>query len=359
MGWNIETVDSGGNVGYACSIAIASGNYAHIAYCDTTNSKLKYAYRDSGGWNFENAADFNAVDQSTLVFDASGYPHIVCCDSPNYDLNYVYKDGTGWHWEKPDESGNTGRMPSLALDALGYPHVSYYDAAANYLNYAYKNGTGWHIEAVALYDLNHNATRTTRIALGSDGYPRIAYTDTRITARVYFAYKDGDGWHAEQVSDYSSPDYGRAWCGGMALDEDDYPHICYFWRNNSATVFNLRYSYQDGAGWHTEIVDTFAGALWYLYNQDLELGSDGMARVSYNALVVTGGANYLLYAERQGLDSWTVETIEDSIYVLDNNIALVSGRWPHICYYDATSANRDLKHAWVEALVSRTDFILG
>lgn len=356
--WTKETVDSDGNIGAHCSIVLDTAKYPHISYYDAVNYKIKYAYKDGGGWHFDFASDLRTNAATSIALDSSEYPHIVFYDSVNNDLAYVYEDVGGWNLEKPDTSGTTGDQPSLVLDGLDYPHVSYYDADANEVNYAYKDGGGWHIEAIAAFSISHTVVQRTRIALGSDNYPRVAYTEYITLARVMFAYKDDTGWHTEQVSDWSPPDLGRAYTGGMVLDEDDYPHICYFWRDSANTKFQIRYSYQDGGGWHTEIVDEKTGGVWYMYYQNLQLDNNGLAQISHNAFKIGTSLQYLYYATRDGADSWSVEALEDGLYILNNDIALASGQYPHICYYDATGSDRYLKYAYV-SIPKRTYFILA
>ena len=47
--WNIETVDSGGDVGWYCSIVI-NADQPHIVYYDPTNTNLKYATKSGTTW---------------------------------------------------------------------------------------------------------------------------------------------------------------------------------------------------------------------------------------------------------------------------------------------------------------------
>ena len=83
--WDIQTVDSEGDVGVYTSIALDSNNYPHISYSDNTNSNLKYAK-----WN-----------------------------------------GTSWNVQTVDSAGNVGWHTSIALDNNNYPHISYYDDYPN------------------------------------------------------------------------------------------------------------------------------------------------------------------------------------------------------------------------------------
>jgi len=51
--WNIETVDSAGDVGTYTSIAIGASGYPHISYFGYTNDDLKYAKWTGSAWSKE------------------------------------------------------------------------------------------------------------------------------------------------------------------------------------------------------------------------------------------------------------------------------------------------------------------
>lgn len=56
--WEVETVDSGIEVGVYASLALDSNGYPHIAYIiggsdpdSTMDDGVSYAYKDAGGWH--------------------------------------------------------------------------------------------------------------------------------------------------------------------------------------------------------------------------------------------------------------------------------------------------------------------
>ncbi len=52
-GWHMQTVDSGGQIGWGTSLAVDGSGYPHISYYDGTNGDLKYVYRDASGWHIQ------------------------------------------------------------------------------------------------------------------------------------------------------------------------------------------------------------------------------------------------------------------------------------------------------------------
>lgn len=157
-GWlHISRVDTAGDVGMYTSIDmhIWSGHnplpVPHISYYDATNGDLKCASSDWAGtqWNIEKVDTTGDVGQYTSIkLDTSYYPHISYYDATNGDLKYASWDGTQWKVEKVDTTGDVGQYSSLALDTLYYPHISYYDATNGDLKCASWDGTQWTIEMV-------------------------------------------------------------------------------------------------------------------------------------------------------------------------------------------------------------------
>lgn len=255
--WSTETVDSG-NVGEECAIAIDSNDYPHISYYDSANDALKYAYKDAGGWNVETVDNGNGDDvgeYSGIAIDSNDYPHIVYLnDAEPNSLEYAYKDIGGWHYEVVDDTNSVGSECSVVLDGSDYPHVSYLGKTngTSDTKYAYKDVGGWNIE-VAASDGNGDAiTSSTVIDLDSSGYPHIAHTEvyaSPLRRYVHYSYKDGMGWHTEVVDNVET-DYQ---CFGFALDSNDLAHISYYDMVND----DAKYAVRDvGGSWAKEIIES-------------------------------------------------------------------------------------------------------
>jgi len=282
--WGFETVDSEGDVGGHCSLALDSNDYPHISYYDSTNNDLKYAKWTISGWSIETVDSGGDVGSyCSLALDSLDRPHISYRDSTNEDLRYARWNGTHWNIEIVDSEGDVGGHCSLALDSNDYPHISYWNRTYNPVY------SRWD------YDLKH-------------------------------AWKDVSDWHTELFATYRGP-----YCS-LALDSNDYPHISYLdWTN-----YNLMYADWDGLMWHHYRVDWIYNVGWY---PSLALNSSDAPYISYYDLE----NDDLKYAYRTVTGWWQVETLDSEGYVgLWTSLALDSNDYPHISYYDST--NHDLKY---------------
>jgi len=76
--WNIQTVDSTGDVGFFCSLALDSNDNAHISYWDHSHSALKYAYSQAvvptGSITINDGDEYTSSPEVTLdlTYSAQG-----------------------------------------------------------------------------------------------------------------------------------------------------------------------------------------------------------------------------------------------------------------------------------------------
>jgi len=337
--WQVETVDTAGSVGMFTSLKLDAAGYPHISYWDYYNYALKYAwYAEETGWHAETVdtggPDGSVGSNSSLALDAAGYPHISYLDGGNADLKYAWQDdsleSSGWYSETVDSGGDVGYYTSLALDGDGYAHISYQDGTKRGLRYAHQDAAGWHFQTV---DGSGNTGWYTSLALDGDGYPHISYWAVDPGSLCY-AWQDATGWYTETV-DISGDNTGGY--TSLALDPADHPHISYRFDHDT-----LKYAYQaEGSGWHTEPVDSAWGR-GGMYTS-LALDQEGYPHISYHDPY----GDDLKYAYRtDSLESggWHLEVVDGEGWVGQyTSLALDAAGWPHISYWDQTTA--DLHYA--------------
>jgi hypothetical protein len=295
----------------------ASGR-PHLAY---GGDHLYYAYHDGIRWRYETADPASRVGAfAALGLDADGRPHISYYDEANQALKYAYRAPTGWQIETVDGGSQVAPLSSLAVDAAGYPHIAYQDEALSATKYAYRSAAGWQIETVG--DAESTSRHCLSLALDSAGWAHVVYHGA---GGLHYARRSSTGWQ-EEVVPTSSYDYytlvldgndhpsmgssngadlhiarwtGAAWehdslqymgtGNSLAVDGNGYLHATgTAWVGAEPGWPEMRYAYQDAAGWHGEYFDyttsyttgqtslvlDAAGQAWFMFpgrNMELRL----------------------------------------------------------------------------------------
>lgn len=134
--WQIETIDSIGNVGANQTLALDSSGRVHISYYDQTNRHLKYAYHNGNQWQTETIDNDNKAGLTTdLVLDSSGRAHILYFVG-NGELRYNSWDGQQWQQEQVAAGLATSQAIGLQLTSQEAPFVVYHDGGYRDLRYA-------------------------------------------------------------------------------------------------------------------------------------------------------------------------------------------------------------------------------
>ena len=138
--WEIQTVDSSGNVGLSTSLELDSSGNPCISYWDFTNHDLKYAHYNGSGWERETVDSGGNVGWHTsLRLDANDYPHIAYWDYTNESLKIAIYNGTDWEYQFVESGLGFEGVASwdeyMVWDG-NYHHISYYDYTNGDLKYA-------------------------------------------------------------------------------------------------------------------------------------------------------------------------------------------------------------------------------
>ena len=377
-GWQWEELIPGGYLEIEdISLDLDSTGEPHIAYSLEEVSKPGYAYRDDTGWHYEHSlpAGEAGTDHVSLVLDSNDYPHIAYGATwEGSTVNYVYKDAAGWHGEAPDTGSRLGNYPSLQLDALDRPYLTYQGEEEMGLKHAYRDTDGWHVTTVdaegnrsalalagdgmgsVVYVANDSrelryavqeadgwrievlqafgiAGEDPSLVLGGDGSLHLTYVRSMPTDQLIYAQRNQAGWHEEIVP--TPPEEALGVGTALTLDPDRRPHIAY------PLYDGLRYTYHDGAAWHTESVNGVATS-----GPSLALDSNGWPRVTYNDLSAKG----IRYAYRDG-GGWHIRTPSPDYVgtVAYPSLDIDAGDRTHMSYGSLTGSPNPTLYARPEA----------
>jgi subtilisin family serine protease len=170
-GWERSTLDSAGNVGRFPSLAYTVNDDGTdifaVAYADDTNGNLKYIRYSSapenvgGGWLTAVVDDLSGVANIDLSLE-TGQAHIAYRDTLNGDVKFAYRN-TDWFTELVADTGSVGISVSLFYDPSGNPAIAYHNRTKDATYLATRGGPG--------------AWTDTR--LGTGGYVLSGSTDPR------------------------------------------------------------------------------------------------------------------------------------------------------------------------------------
>ena len=114
LDWNIETVDSVGDVGSNNELVLDGEGNPHVIYRDRWNNSLKYAKWNGSSWNVKSV--LGESYGGSIVIDNSGYPHISHVNISSGKLEYAKWNGSSWNIEIIDN--NMKRLEKIFLERL-------------------------------------------------------------------------------------------------------------------------------------------------------------------------------------------------------------------------------------------------
>ncbi len=187
------TAAGGGVINRQTSIALDSLGYPHISYYDGFLGDLRYAYYDpqQGSWVKEVIDDppegnVNTEDVgkwNSLVLDPEGHPYIAYSDSTDMKVKIAYKTGDHWIREMlPINDMADAYIDIVLLD--GKPMVSYFDSSFDDLRLGIKNGSNWDLEIVDSMGISGEYAKMVSAPNGNLAFAYRNYTYDQVIYRV-------------------------------------------------------------------------------------------------------------------------------------------------------------------------------
>lgn len=296
-------------------------------------------------WSWKTETVDISAKFTSLTADSQGNVHLAYfADQQEVKgVKYAFRAASQSKWYtmlvKPTGEAVTG----IVLDSDGNPHICYTNGAVYYVEF---DGKRWSSQEIA----PNSGTRSYEcsVAVAKDGTPYVSwYHEFTPTHTLYGHFKYAvlqDGRWLARTVDFDNQT-GK-W-NSMVLDAQGYPRISYSSWDKGA----MKYAYWDGKQWNIRIVasgetDPKSGAAHGL-GSSLVLTPDGMAHISYVALVkgMTGDAA-LMYAS-QSAGKWITEKVDSTLSTeswqgVRTSLALDRDGFPHITYEDGGA----LKHAY-------------
>jgi len=344
--WQIQTVDSAGDVGEWTALRLDSSGNPVISYFDNTHYDLKLVHCGDATCNSNNT--IQTIDSagdvgyySSLALDSAGRPVISYFD---YSGSHLKLARCG---NATCSSGNTIQIVdnsyltayhSLALDSRDFPVISYVDALNRHLKLAHcGNATCSSDNTIVTVDGTGSFAFDVSLTLDSNGYPVISYFSNGNLRLARCGDATCSSGNTIQTVD-SAADVG--YYSSLALDNSDRPVISYFDRTNGdlklarcgdATCSSSNtLQTVDSAG----IVGTFTS---------LQLDSHNKPIISYHDF--TNGNLKIVYCGDLICSSGnTLETVDNAADVgWESSLRLDGSGQPVISYHDI--GNGDLKLA--------------
>ena len=235
-GWNVQIVDTDGDVGKRSSIALTGNGYPHIVYErryygmeGVVASDLKYARWNGSAWNIEiveHTSGSIRPSPRSLVIDRNDLPHISYSAKigDEYHIKYAKWNGSAWEIEAIEPVGDDYVITSIVLDGTDRPHISFYSHPNGSLKYARWNGSAWETEVV---DSSGDVGYWNSLDLDGEDRPHLAYSDwvgmDPLDRNLKYARRVCGTWRTETIDASGLV----KWSISLVLNESDYPHISY------------------------------------------------------------------------------------------------------------------------------------
>lgn len=252
------------NVGQGSSIAIDFNNTIHIAYRDTANNKLKYAYSTDSGfsWTIDSTLIESGGISPSIGIDSNGKVHI--SHQANNKVRYVTNTGGGWASQVVLNSGSfadPSAPSSLTLES-DLVYIVGNSASPSQLQFATNESTSWAESTIA-----SNIPFQTGPSIVVSGAGSI-YVSLPTSTALRVASNEGSGWNLTNVAEVACSQTG------IDIDSSGKLHVCYYDARNSALGYATNFSGE----WKTFVLDSEGDVGNYC---DIAIDTNDRLHISY------------------------------------------------------------------------------
>ena len=310
-------VDSVGEVGTLCSIALNSQGKPFISFYDV-DKNLRLATLAQSTWASQSAG--GATGQyNSLALDSAGQPHIAFYDDSADNLKLVSLVAGNWSTKIVDSEFEAGWFPALVIDKSNVAHLGYLNETSVHQMYARQTPTGWDVGTV---DDEPAIGGGTWIVVDSKGAPHIGYMNGS-SMGIRCAHPSQGQWTKETITTRALRPPAPA---SMAIDAADGLHIAYAHYPKDQELSGIELARSAPQGW------TYARVEWGTLGF-VAIATDASGREHLSYFDADSGAQK--YAVQKGA-GFSVHVLETGLLGDSTSLAVDSSGGPHICYFDGS-----------------------
>ena len=285
--WHISVIDgevSGKADNTFTTLIIDPAGNLHVAYTDAINGDLKYAHSSSGAvWEIEPVDTAGEVGAyPAMALDGLNQPYISygkTVDTISGLYVAFFDEDSVWTRRELDTTGEV-YFTSVAVASDGEIHIGYLIGSFGVASLRYMTGSDfiWLRDTVAGPG---SLGSFCSIDLGAGETPSIAYISTAGDDRLNLATRVGDNWTTETV-DEASVGLTGLFCS-LLFDSSNNPRIGFqsIQPGTSGWQYLARYASRANGSWTVETADSVGVVGFYL---DLAIDGSGRPHLSYQDL---------------------------------------------------------------------------
>ena len=348
----ITTVDnSANNVGQFTSIAIGTDGLPVMSYQDqTTTFNLWIAHcsvldcSSSTKVEVDNSANYVGW-YTSIAIGADGLPIVSYLDSSTNNLWVAHcsvVDCSSFTKIEVDNSANqVGYFSSIAIGTDGLPIISYSNFTTQNLQVAHCSTVDCSSSTKFVVDNSaNNVGWDTSIAIGTDGFPIVSYTDTT-TGNLWVAHCSAVDCSSSTRFEVDNSANNVGYYTSIAIGTDGLPVISY----GDITTGNLWVA-------HCSVVDCSSSTKFEVDNSvnnvglqtSIAIGADGLPVISYQD--VTTDNLWVAHCSAADCSSSTKVEVDSSVSQVGeySSIAIGTDGLPIVSYQDVTAGNLKVLH---------------